>query len=211
MFILNTDVFEQTLYEDGKLAFAKIIEEKGDDLYLIGLYHFGGWDAVMPLFNTRSDLSALQKNIYGEDQKGYELGVKWCPSDFPSLEEYHEYFDRSTAEIQKLGRQLDKLSEDLQAYWQQTLKAMQRVLNRLDAEGVFSQGIIRDTLTVYIANDDEDYKCRYERVEKLNPESVSERVAAEFEYLIKLHEKWQRDALTEMAQELKAESDDSQK
>jgi len=28
--MLNTDSFEQALYEDGKRAFGKIIEEKGD-------------------------------------------------------------------------------------------------------------------------------------------------------------------------------------
>jgi len=85
---------------------------------------------------------------------------------------------------------------------------MQRVLNRLDAEGVFSQRVNRDNLTLYIANYDEDYSCRYERVKKLNPESVLKRVSPEFEYMINLHEKWQRELMAEMAAELKTESDD---
>jgi len=206
--MLNTENFEQALYTDAKRAFDKIIEEKGEDLYVIGFYHFGGWDGVMALFNTRSDLAPLQKISYGEDQKGYELGVKWCPSDFPSLEEYSEYFERSTEEIHKLRDQIDELSEDFQADWQQTLKALQRVLNRLDAEGVFSQTVNRDTLTLYIANYDEDYQCRYERVKALNPESVLERVSPEFEYMIALYEKWEQAAFAEMMQELEAERDE---
>lgn len=196
--MLNTDKFEQALYEEGKAAFSKIIEDRSDGLYVIGICHSGGWDSVMPMFNTLNDLLLLQKIRDDDDQKEYENRVKWDPSDFPALEEYHEYFTRSTEQLQMLREQFDDLVEDYQTPWQETLDAMVRVLNKLDKEGVFSQGVERDSLVVYIAAYDEDFDERFSFVKRLNSIPVIESVTEEFEYLIALHAKWEREALDEI-------------
>ena len=199
---LNTEAFESALYDDGEKCFRQIIKDKGEGLYVIGFYHLGGWDGVMPMFNTIHDLAPLQKVACGDDQKEAELQVKWAPIDFPSLETYYDYFDRSVEEIQKLPDQFHQSSEDKQLYWQQTLKAMVSVLVKLDANGVFSQSVDRESLTLYIATYDEDYVDRFERVKVMNPPSVINKIAAEFEYMIAVHARWQKEVLDEYLREL---------
>lgn len=65
----NTQSFEKVLYSDVARAFDKIIQHKGSDIYLIGLYHLGGWDGIMPLFNTKSDLSTVQNHECSDNDK----------------------------------------------------------------------------------------------------------------------------------------------
>ncbi|VAW62384.1 hypothetical protein MNBD_GAMMA09-3598 [hydrothermal vent metagenome] len=195
--MFNTDKLESVLYEEGKTGFRKIIEDKGEGLYVIGLYHYGGWDGVIPLFNTVSDWLALQKNIQADDQKEHELNVKWG-ANYPGLEQYMEYFKQSYTEVQQLGLRCGESVEELQLHWQQTLDAMQRALVRLDKEGVFSQGVDRHNLTVYISNYDEDFEDGFKRVKNMNPKSVIDKVGPEFEYLIALHAKWNEEILAEI-------------
>nr|MDC2855962.1 hypothetical protein [Ningiella sp. W23] len=55
--------FENILYKESKLAFTKIIQDHGSELYVIGFYFTGSY-SLLPMFNTLSDLKkSLQKNI----------------------------------------------------------------------------------------------------------------------------------------------------
>lgn len=197
--MLNTEKFEQALYSDGKLAFRKILETHGNDLYVIGLYHFGGFDGVMPMFNTFSALKTVQESYIEQDAYYANYTAKWNPSDYPSLEEYSEYFEQSTAEIQKLRGSfedsLNKSSSDLQDHWQQTLRAMERVLIRLDNEGIFSTGLNREQVTLSISTYDESEQEQFDRIKRLNPDNVLKKIEADFEMMIATRAKWEQEAM----------------
>ncbi len=186
--MLNTEQFEKTLYEDGKNAFEKIITKHGNDLYVIGLYHFGGYDGVMPMFNTFSALKEVQESLAGEDSYLIEYTAKWNPSDYPSLEEYSEFFENSEREIRKLSGEFEETiyesDEEIQSRWQQTLRAMERALIRLDKEGVFSTGVDREQITLAISTYDEGEDEQYDRIKRLNPDTVLKRIQSDFETMI---------------------------
>jgi hypothetical protein len=186
--MLNTEQFENALYEDGKNAFEKIITKHGNDLYVIGLYHFGGYDGVMPMFNTFSALKEVQERLAGEDSYLIEYTAKWNPSDYPSLEEYSEFFENSEREIRKLSGEFEETiyesDEEIQSRWQQTLRAMERALIRLDKEGVFSTGVDREQITLSISTYDEGEDEQYDRIKRLNPDTVLKRIQSDFETMI---------------------------
>jgi hypothetical protein len=186
--MLNTEQFENALYEDGKNAFQKIITKHGNDLYVIGLYHFGGYDGVMPMFNTFSALKEVQERLAGEDSYLIEYTAKWNPSDYPSLEEYSEFFENSEREIRKLSGEFEETiyesDEEIQSRWQQTLRAMERALIRLDKEGVFSTGVDREQITLSISTYDEGEDEQYDRIKRLNPDTVLKRIQSDFETMI---------------------------
>jgi hypothetical protein len=186
--MLNTELLEQALYKDGKNAFEKIITRHGNDLYVIGLYHFGGYDGVMPMFNTFSDLKEVQESLAGEDIYHIEYTAKWNPSDYPSLEEYSEFFENSECEIRKLRGEFEETIhesyEETQSRWQQTLRAMERALIRLDKEGVFSTGVTREQITLSISTYDEGEDEQYDRIKRLNPDTVIKRIQSDFETMI---------------------------
>lgn len=197
--MLNTKEFEKALYEDGKNVFEKIITKHGNNIYVIGLYHFGGYDGVMPVFNTLTDLKEVLENFSGNDIPLIEYTAKWNPSDYLSLEEYSQYFKNSEKEIKKLGgRWEDTIYEsnnDSQNRWQQTLRAMERVLIRLDKEGVFSTGVNRENITLTISTYDEGEDEQYDRIIRLNPDTVLNKIKSDFEMMISYRAKCEAAAL----------------
>jgi hypothetical protein len=197
--MLNTEQFEKALYEDGKNAFEKIITKHGNDLYVIGLYHFGGYDGVMPMFNTVSALKEVQVSLAGEDSYHIEYTAKWNPSDYPSLEEYSEYFEKSEQEIRKLSGEFEETihesDEETQSRWQQTLRSMERVLIQLDKEGVFSKGVNREQITLSISTYDEGEDEQYDRIKRLNPDTVLKRIQSDFETMISSRAKWEEQVM----------------
>ena len=182
--MLNTEDFEQALYSDAKRAFPEIINKYGKDIYVIGFYHFGGFDGVMPMFNTLSALREVQVSFTEEDAYYATYTAKWNPSEYPSLEEYSKYFENSTTEIQKLcedcEEELYTSKSDLQEDWQQTLHAMERVLIKLDNEGIFSAQLDRTKITLSISTYDESEEEQFNRIKRLNPDSVLKNIREDF-------------------------------
>lgn len=151
------------------------------------------------MFNTVSALEKAQKGFAAQDAYYANYTAKWNPSDYPSLEEYSEYFENSTVEIQNLRgtieESLNKSSSDLQNDWQQTLQAMERTLIRLDKEGIFSTGLNREQITLSISTYDESEQEQFDRIKHLNPDSVLQQIQKEFETMIATRAKWEREAM----------------
>lgn len=198
--IVDTADFENALFTDTTGAFEKIINEHGSDIYVIGLYHFGGWDGIMPLFNTKTDLAAvLEQECSGNDNNDIEckFSYKWNPASFPSLEQYSEYFDESEKQIRLLRGPITESSEDMQVRWQETLSAMERVMIKLDKAGIFSHGINRSAILLYIGTYDEKYALGFERMKRINPKNVIETIKEEIDFLVKREERWEKEAYDE--------------
>ncbi|GAB1257645.1 hypothetical protein NBRC116494_21470 [Aurantivibrio plasticivorans] len=199
---MNTKIFETVLYEEAKSAFQAIINDHGNDLYVLGIYHFGGWGGIMPMFNTRSalrDTQAQDHTPYFDDKKCFDLTVKWYPSDFIDFEDYSHYFSESDNELQAL--EPDDLTMDLEeisSCWDDTLRAMERVLIRLKKENFFATMLGKnESPALYLATTDEDNKDRLESFSRINSEKIINHYKADFEYLIETHESWERGAFEE--------------
>ncbi|MCG8518519.1 MAG: DUF4303 domain-containing protein [Pseudomonadales bacterium] len=191
----TTAHFEAALYEDAKQAFKDIINKHGNDLYVIGFYHSGGFSAVAPLFNTDWARKTAQEELAGHDIPLLEYTVKWNPSEYLSQHDEGDGFDHSSQKIQELEGSFLESDKELEERWRHTLQAMERVLIRLDREGLFSDGIERDRLTLSIATYDETEQDQFDRIKRLNPESVLVRVHMEFDALISERNRIEREVL----------------
>jgi len=187
--MLDTKSFEKTLYQDTKKAFKDIIQKYGDDLYVMGFYHTGSY-SILPMFNTLSDLKEVFETEYNNDVSSFYM-AKWNPEDYPTLEDYSEYFDETTLECQKLESSIDFFQSDIEAMdnWHQWLTAMEKVLMQLDAEGLFSNGIEREKITLAILAYDEEESIQFKRIKRLNPPAVLTQIQADFEAMIAEREK----------------------
>ena len=123
--MLDTKNFEKTLYQDTKKAFKNIIQKYGNDLYVMGFYHTGSY-SLLPMFNTLSGLKKVFEEEYSNDVSSFYL-AKWNPEDYPTLEDYSEYFDETTLECQKLENSIDLFQSDIEAMdnWHQWLTTME--------------------------------------------------------------------------------------
>lgn len=195
----STEQFEQALYFEAKKAFRDIMEKYGDDLYVIGFYHFGGFDSVMPMFNTRSALNANLENADHENERYGYYSHKWNPSEYPMLEQYSDYFENCVSELRTLKEGVPQTAVDwddnIQALWQSTLLAMERVLIRLDSEGVFNAGVQRKNLTLSISTYDELESKQFDRIKRLNSQFINDEIENEFETMISLRGEAERLAL----------------
>ena len=193
--MLDTKNFEKTLYQDTKKAFKDIIQKYGNDLYVMGFYHTGSY-SLLPMFNTLSDLKEVFETEYNNDVSSFYM-AKWNPEDYPTLESYSEYFDETTLECQKLENSIDLFQSDIEAMdnWHQWLTAMEKVLMQLDAEGLFSNGIEREKITLAILAYDEEESIQFKRIKRLNPLTVLAQIQADFEAMITEREKCEQEAL----------------
>ena len=204
--LFDTAEFQQALYNEGKDAFQAIMQQHGDDLYVIGLYHFGNFDALMPMFNTCTALKEVQdqaaEGSTGDDNVFIRCSVKWNPSDYPMLETYSGHFEKTEQALRKLKATMetrqDACDQELQRGWQQLLSAMEQVLRRLDRDGVFLTDVGRQNLVVSIATYDELEAIQFERIKRLNPRPVVDSIRDEFEILISTREKIEKAALTQL-------------
>lgn len=193
--MLDTKNFEKTLHQDTKKAFKDIIQKYGNDLYVMGFYHTGSY-SLLPMFNTLSDLKEVFETEYNNDVSSFYM-AKWNPDDYPTLESYSEYFDETTLECQKLENSIDLFQSDIEAMdnWHQWLTAMEKVLTQLDAEGLFSNGIEREKITLAILAYDEEESIQFKRIKRLNSPAVLTQIQADFEAMIAEREKCELEVL----------------
>ena len=184
--------FEQALYREASLAFDQIVRQYKDDIYVIGFYHFGGWDGVLPMVNTTSYLNSCCGQAEDECER---IGFKWNPGEFIDAEDYGKDFISTDEEMQNLHGEWDEPEEVIAARWQQTLDTMCRVLVRLDQAGVFSAIPDRSSFVLSVATYDESYEDGYERIVKMNPQEAINRVEAEFSALIQNEQQIEQDAM----------------
>ncbi|MDO6547718.1 DUF4303 domain-containing protein [Pseudoalteromonas carrageenovora] len=175
--------FENTLYKESKVAFTKIIEEHGNELYVIGFYFTGSY-SLLPMFNTLSGLKKVHEEEYDNEDDDFLL-AKWNVSDFPSLEMYSEYFN----DTEKACYEFDDIDytasdDQINEQWQQWLSALERVLIQLDSEGVFANGIDRNKITIAILAYDETEAVQFERIKRINPPIVLENIKIDFDTMI---------------------------
>lgn len=186
------DSFEQALYSEASLVFDQIVKKYKDDIYTIGFYHFGGWNGVLPMFNTISHLVACWNQAEGELERA---AFKWNPNEFIDSENYGKDFISTDKEMQSLEGEWGEPFEAITERWQQTLDAMCRVLVRLDQDGVFSAISDRSSFVLYVATYDESYNEGYERILKMNPQEAISRVEAEFRDLIQNEQQIENEAM----------------
>ncbi|WP_282130896.1 DUF4303 domain-containing protein [Pseudoalteromonas aliena] len=192
----NIENFEQTLYLDAKAGFTKIVHDHGHDLYVLGFYHTGSY-SLLPMFNTLSDLKEVFEEEYDNEEDDFLL-AKWNPDDFPSLETYSEYFSSTEEACYELNdTDFSVTDEHAQQHWQQWLQALERVLIRLDTEGVFTNGINRNKVTLAILAYDETEAVQFERIKRINPPAVLESVKTDFETMIASRNKVEQLAMAE--------------
>ncbi len=195
---LNTIAFESTLLTESRKVFSDILH-KHQNIYVIGFYHSGGWDAIWPIFNTQDQIESLSFTTKNEDEFSHNCNLKWNPGDFPTLEDYTSSLTESEKLLQALGKNIiaQATSEELQVYWKKTLAAMEYVLRQLIQEGIFNLPN-KNSPIVYIANQDESFEDRFASVTRINPAERIDPIKAEFERIIKLHHRWQDEAFLEV-------------
>ena len=184
---METDfsTFEEALYLDSKKAFKQILADLGDDIYVIGFYHSGSC-SFLPMFNTHTDFQSTFEDEY-DCEEDDSLLAKWNVSDFPSLEDYSEYFEHSSEILQTLDNDdsYEIVSdEEIQKYWQAWLSTLERVLIRLDNEGIFSEGVERNSITLAILAYDETEDEQFSRIKRMNPPAVLATIETDFETMI---------------------------
>lgn len=175
--------FENILYKESKLAFTKIIQDHGSELYVIGFYFTGSY-SLLPMFNTFSDLKKVFAEEYDNEENDFLL-AKWNVSDFPSLEMYSEYFN----DTEEACYEFDDIdytasSEQVNDQWEQWLNVLERVLIRLDSDGLFSKDINRNKITLAILAYDEEEAVQFERIKRINPPAALKYSKSDFETMI---------------------------
>ena len=70
----------------------------------------------------------------------------------------------------------------------------EKVLIQLDAEGIFSNGIEREKITLAILAYDEEESIQFKRIKRLNPPTVLAQIQADFEAMITEREEYEKEA-----------------
>lgn len=197
--------FEEALYLDSKQAFKQILADSGDDIYVMGFYHSGSF-SFLPMFNTLADFQSTFENDYHckEDDR---LLVKWNVNDFASLEDYSEYFTNSTEILHAFDNDHNYYiasDEEIKASWDAWLSTLERVLIRLDNEGIFSDGVKRNLITLAILAYDETEEEQFSRIKRMNPSAVITTIQTDFETLIASRNEAEQLAMEEFERTLKA-------
>jgi Domain of unknown function (DUF4303) len=195
---LNTITFESTLLAESRKIFKYIIHQHRD-IYVIGFYHSGGWDAIWPIFNTLDQIESLSYTTTNEDEFSHNCNLKWNPGDYRNLEDYTSSLPESEKLLQALGEAIaaHATAEELQIYWKKTLAAMEYVLRQLIQEEIFTDPNLISPI-VYLANHEESFEDRFASITRINPAERIDPIKEEFDRIIKLHHRWHDEAFLEV-------------
>jgi len=188
----NTQKFEDILFKEATTSFKNLAaDNQMNDVYVVGFYHTGGWDAIWPIYNT-ANFAKSQISSHGSP-----FNYRWAPDEFEDVERYYDALPHSEHALRELGEQCDDSSittETLITNWQETLSAMNRVLKRISDLGIFK---CWPNAVLYVASYDDPDDERWARIQGINTPEIVNKVRLEFESEIEEQAKIQQDVLSE--------------
>jgi Domain of unknown function (DUF4303) len=176
-------LLEQRLFECAKPAFTKIMAKfSNEGIYSLALYTSGGLEYLTTSCSTYKGLEQVAQK-YKEDKyyaseslQQLTDSLKWSPCDSP----HHLAFD-SEIDVNDLMWQLSERSYELysngeenasSALSEEITEAIVRVLQKLDADGIFGTGALREGIVVNLLKGDQSDEERLFFAKRLNPPSV---------------------------------------
>jgi len=171
---IDTSTFEDTLYNEAKTTFSKMIEEcKAEKIYMLGFYHSGCYSYIFPIALTEADL------VENPDLRWWECDAKHhCEYETPQANELLSEF----SEVIVYGDDFEEDEEDdydeeddeqkVEAYFHFVEQSVANVFSRLEKEGVFNDLGDRDSYTLNLVCGDQSWEDKLDYAKRVNPESA---------------------------------------
>jgi len=176
---IDTGTFEDTLYNEAKLTFPKMIAEyKAEKVYMLGFYHSGCFSYIFPIALTEADLLDKPKLRWFEcDAKHhceYEGGTSKANellNDFSEVIIYGDDFeDMDEEEIDDWDEEEDE--KKVEAYYHFVEQSVANVFTRLEEEGIFNELGDRNSYILNLVCGDQSWEDKLNYAKRVNPESA---------------------------------------
>ena len=188
--------FKQALFEEASVVFPQIMEDLGHErIYSIALYNSGDdWCYLSPTVSTYAGLrqaaEGYTKNEFFREKSipDLECLLKWSPCDSPHHGTYEESMPRTDQALRPLSDLMEDLYDEEEDDWSESyvlhdllVDACIETLQLLDQKGVFGKDLNRLQITLNFLNGDQSNEERLERALRLNPASLCDRLAGDYE------------------------------
>ena len=176
---IDTSTFEDTLYNEAKITFPKMIAEyKAEKIYMLGFYHSGCYSYIFPIALTEADLVERPDLRWWEcDAKHhceYEDGTSQANellNDFSEVIIYGDDFeDMEEDEIDDWDEEEDE--KKVEAYYHFVEQAVANVFARLENDGVFNELGDRNHYILNLVCGDQSWEDKLNYAQGVNPESA---------------------------------------
>ncbi len=160
---IDISTFENTLFEEAKITFIKMIEEyKSEKIYMMGFYHSGSYSYVFPIALTEADL---------ED----DSEMRWFECDAEHHGEYEGGVEDADALLSSFWDELcyqeapDKIHHEYRTFIE---KAVANVFTRLENDGVFDDIGDRGSYVINLVCGDQGWDDKLKYAERVNPKAA---------------------------------------
>ena len=181
---IDTSTFEDTLYNEAKITFPKMIAEyKAEKIYMLGFYHSGCYSYIFPIALTEADLlddpELRWYECYANHHCEYEEGTSKANellSDFSEVIIYgddfddDDYIDEEIDEVEDWDEEEDE--KKVEAYYHFVEQSVANVFSRLEKEGIFNDLGDRDSYVLNLVCGDQSSNDKLNYAKRVNPESA---------------------------------------
>lgn len=181
------ELFE-ALVTESLIVFQEILEQH-QEVYVLGLYHMGGFDGVLPMFNTLSHVPTKPNADISEMQMNEYCDAMWAPTSFPMLEMYSDRLPDSEDELAKMA-DTNHVSQ-----WDFALNTMIMAMKTVALNPLFAQ--MENPPAFYVATYDESWSDRTPRIKLINSTKVAEKILPDFIFMEELQARWETEACRE--------------
>ena len=155
----------------GRAAFTELFQQHQEHFYYVVLVTTG--EAFCPFVSAWS-IESLERAVENADDKEDAIwGIKWSYADSPYLDYGSQHF-AAVKRMFSLRPSISSLTGELwQAEFDLRLEAMEMAMKKLDDNGIFGKGTVREHVYVNVEVVPPDYS-NVIRARRLNPEKALE-------------------------------------
>lgn len=178
------------LVRESLVVFKEILEQYSG-VYVLGLYHLGGFNGVFPIFNSLDHVPEKPTHSEPEEMNAY-CDAMWAPSSYPMLEDYTDRLPDSSAILEQLGQ------SDVNDKWDIAINTMVQAMKTIAHDPFFE---LKGNSPVFsVTTYDEAWSDRTPRVKEINTQEITSSILPDFLFMEKLEAEWMDDALKEVGE-----------
>lgn len=174
-----------SLVSESIQVFREIIAQH-KDVYVLGLYHMGGFDGVFPMFNMLSNVPVKNKEEISQDEMNEYCDAMWAPTSYPMLEMYSDRLPKSESILARMA------NSSQASQWDCALNTMVMAMKVVAENSYFAQ--MDNAPVFYVATYDEAWCERTPRIKAINPEKIAAKVLPDFMFMEQLQSQWEAEA-----------------
>ncbi len=186
MALKSLDALEKRLYEGAKKAFTKVMHAHSEEgIYSLAFFTSGSLGYLSTSCSTIEGLKFIseqyQGNVYFSDVTFQDIQkeLKWSTCDSPYHLAFGDDIDvddlMNELSMRCLRLSFDCKEDEASLLRRKVEEVLIRVLKRLDKEGVFGNGIVRENIVVNILKGDQSGEEQLYFAKQLNKTSIFER------------------------------------